>query len=126
VKIVLLVSYSIGMRGADATRCFLLQASGPLCRCSWRDFYTAEESAMASSLNDSPAARSNGRAPRRLVLLAEGEDSAVASVLAEYPGEEARRLHEQMPQLAAQHPGRVVAAEWLGPRGWTRFLTCRK
>jgi hypothetical protein len=66
------------------------------------------------------------RAPRRLVLLSAGEDSAVEKVLAEYPGEEARRVHQDIQQLAAQYPGRLIAAEWLSPRGWKRFLYCRK
>jgi hypothetical protein len=62
------------------------------------------------------------------VLLASGEDSAIAEVLAEYQGAEVsgKRLHADLQRLAAQHPGRCVAAEWLGSLGWTRFLWCRK
>jgi hypothetical protein len=68
------------------------------------------------------------RAPRRLVLLADGEDSAVREVLTEYRGAEVsgKRLHADLQRLAAEHSGRCVAAEWLGPLGWTRFLWCRK
>ncbi len=68
------------------------------------------------------------RAPRRLVLLVEGEHSEVKQVLAEYQGAEVsgKRLHEDVQRYAAQHPGQSVAAEWLGPLGWTRFLWCRK
>jgi hypothetical protein len=36
------------------------------------------------------------------------------------------RLHDDLQQFAARHRGRQVAAEWLGPLGWTRFLWCRK
>jgi hypothetical protein len=81
---------------------------------------------MDSSATSRSASRPNGRAPRRVVLLTAEEDSAVAAVLAEYPGEEAHKVHEAIQQFAAQHPGRIVAAEWLGPRGWVRFLSCRK
>ncbi len=68
------------------------------------------------------------RAPRRIVLLTGDERSTVQSVLAEYQGEEisGRRLHEDVQRLAQQQHGRLVAAEWLGPLGWTRFLWCRK
>jgi hypothetical protein len=66
------------------------------------------------------------RAPRRLVLLTADQDSAALRVLAEYPGEEARKVHQEVQRLAAEHPGQVVAVEWLGPLGWTRFLWCRK
>ncbi len=71
---------------------------------------------------------STPRCPRRLVLLADGEDSAVLEVLAEYRGAEVsgKRLHADLQRLAAEHRGRCVAAEWLGPLGWTRFLWCRK
>ncbi len=68
------------------------------------------------------------RAPRRVVLLTGGEQGEVAQVLAEYHGAEVtgKRLHEELVRLAARHPGRLVAAEWEGPLGWTRFLLCRK
>lgn len=68
------------------------------------------------------------RIPRRMVLLADGEDSPAETVLAEYRGPEisGRRVHEDVQRFAAQHPGRFVAAEWLGPLGWTRFLWCKK
>jgi hypothetical protein len=75
-----------------------------------------------------PSSSSTPRAPRRLVLLTDGEDSIVAEVLAEYRGAEVsgRRLHADLQRWAAEHRGRCVAAEWLGPLGWTRFLWCRK
>lgn len=68
------------------------------------------------------------RLPRRLVLLQDGEASAVVDVLAEYAGEEVsgNRLHEALQHFAAQHPGRYIAGEWLGALGWVRFLWCRK
>jgi hypothetical protein len=70
----------------------------------------------------------NGRAPRRLVLLTDGEESAVKQVLAEYRGAEisGNRLHADLQRLADEHRGWTVAAEWQGALGWTRFLWCRK
>jgi hypothetical protein len=61
-------------------------------------------------------------------LLRSGEDSEVEEVLGQYQGAEVsgKRLHEDLQRLAAEHPGRCVAAEWLGPLGWTRFLWCRR
>jgi hypothetical protein len=77
-----------------------------------------------------PAAASGGRKTvrRRLVLLAAGEDSESERVLAEYTGGEGRGkdVHADIERLAAQHPGKCLAAEWLGRLGWTRFLWCRK
>ncbi|HZT79254.1 MAG TPA: hypothetical protein VFA26_03470 [Gemmataceae bacterium] len=69
-----------------------------------------------------------GRFPRRIVLLADGEDSDVRQVLAEYRDEavSGARLHEDLRRHADDHPGACVAAEWLGPLGWVRFLWCRK
>ncbi len=85
---------------------------------------------MAPSSNGvaPPSSSSSPRCPRRLVLLVSGEDSAIAEVLAEYQGSEVsgKRLHADLQRLAAQHPGRTIAAEWLGSLGWTRFLWCRK
>ena len=74
------------------------------------------------------SASSTPRAPRRLVLLNGAEDGEVAQVLAEYRGAEVSgtRLHAELQRLAEQHRGACVAAEWLGPLGWTRFLWCRK
>jgi hypothetical protein len=68
------------------------------------------------------------RAPRRIVVLAGDESSEVRQVLADYRGAEVsgRRVHDELQKLAAQHPGRLIAAEWEGPLGWTRFLWCRK
>jgi hypothetical protein len=75
-----------------------------------------------------PAVTKTVRAPRRLVLLEGDETSAVREVLAEYEGAEVsgQRLHADVQRLAQLHRGRHVAAEWLGPLGWTRFLWCRK
>ena len=79
------------------------------------------------------APRSSGtsgseRCPRRLVLLEAGDDSSVLEVLAEYRAAEISgdRLHADLQRLSAAHPGRMVAAEWLGKLGWTRFLWCKK
>jgi hypothetical protein len=68
------------------------------------------------------------RAPRRIVLLTGDERSDISQVLAEYRGADVsgRRLHEDLQQLAERHHGQVVAAEWQGPLGWTRFLWCRR
>jgi hypothetical protein len=68
------------------------------------------------------------RAARRVVLLAGDEQSEVVEVLREYSGVEVsgKRLHQDVRELAAKFPGRQVAAEWLGPLGWTRFLWCRR
>lgn len=70
---------------------------------------------------------SSPRCPRRVVLLREGEDSEVQCVLREYHGAEVsgKRLHVDVQSLASEHRGRYIAAEWLGPLGWTRFLWCR-
>jgi hypothetical protein len=70
---------------------------------------------------------STSRCPRRVVLLRDGEDSAVERILQEYHGAEVsgKRLHADIHHLASEHRGRCVAAEWLGPLGWTRFLWCR-
>lgn len=92
---------------------------------------------MAASGNGVSPARNNGsssnassspRCPRRLVLLLDGEASEATAVLAEYQGAEVsgKRLHADLQRLATDHPGRCVAAEWLGPLGWTRFLWCRR
>jgi hypothetical protein len=68
------------------------------------------------------------RTPRRLVLVAAGEESEVVAVLREYQGSEVSgaKLHADLQTLAQEHEGQTVAAEWLGPLGWTRFLWCRK
>jgi hypothetical protein len=70
---------------------------------------------------------SETRAPRRIVLLASDEkDSPVDQVLRQYEGADVvgSRLHADLPALAAEHPGRLVAGEWMGPLGWTRFVWC--
>ncbi len=66
--------------------------------------------------------------PRRLVLLEGDEGSSVERVLVEYTGAEGpgQDVHADLDRVAAEHPGRLVAAEWLGPLGWTRFLWCRQ
>lgn len=92
---------------------------------------------MASSTNGissapGPAAKSSTssspRCRRRVVLLRDGEDSEVESVLAEYASSEVsgKRLHADVQRLADEHRSHLVAAEWLGPLGWTRFLWCRR
>jgi hypothetical protein len=79
---------------------------------------TSVRSAVSSSL----------RCPRRIVLLCDGEDSEVEQVLIEYKDTEVsgKRLHADVQRLADEHRGPCVAAEWLGPLGWTRFLWCRR
>ncbi len=68
------------------------------------------------------------KAPRRIVLLLSGENSAVEKVIKEYPPPEptGTRLHADLAELAAEHSGRMVAAEWHGPLGWTRFLWSKR
>jgi hypothetical protein len=67
---------------------------------------------------------SSERTPRRIVLLREGDSSEVERTLAEYRGPDVsgKVLHAELQRLAKEHPGRTLAAEWLGPLGWTRFL----
>jgi hypothetical protein len=71
---------------------------------------------------------SSPRCPRRVVLLRGGEDGEVEQILREYQGAEVsgKRLHADVQRLANEHRGQFVAAEWLGPLGWTRFLWCRR
>lgn len=82
----------------------------------------ASPSGNGSRANPSP------RCPRRVVLLRDGEDSEVDRVLQEYHCAEVsgNRLHADVQRLAEERRGRCVAAEWLGPLGWTRFLWCRR
>ncbi len=81
-----------------------------------------------SPTSNGAAANASPRCPRRVVLLCDGEESEVDRVLQEYHGSEVsgNRLHADMQRLADEHRGRCVAAEWLGPLGWTRFLWCRR
>jgi hypothetical protein len=74
-----------------------------------------------------PSTAQKERAPRRLVLL-EGEDEGPSRVLLEYAPAEVRdsRLLADLQRLAEENKGQTVAAEWLGPLGWTRFLWCRR
>ena len=79
----------------------------------------------------STAVAGNGksvRVPRRVVLLESDEQSGPREVLVEYHGAEisGKRIHVDIRRLAADHPGSWVAAEWLGPLGWTRFVWCRR
>ena len=73
-----------------------------------------------------PAQEKAARAPRRLVLLKGDDHSEVEEVLVEYAPEQASgtKLHADLRKLAVERPGRRLAAEWLGPLGWTRFLWC--
>jgi hypothetical protein len=68
------------------------------------------------------------RCARRIVLLRGGDEGAVCEVLLELRDGEVsgKRLHAEVQRLAAEHAGELVAAEWAGPLGWTRFLWCRK
>jgi hypothetical protein len=68
------------------------------------------------------------RCARRIVLLRGDHEGAVREVLLELRDGEVsgKRLHAEVQRLAAEHTGEVVAAEWAGPLGWTRFLWCRK
>jgi hypothetical protein len=75
-----------------------------------------------------PRTEASQRVPRRVILLESDEGSVAAQVLAEYSGPEVsgRRLHADVQRLAAENLGAWVAAEWLGSRGWNRFLWCRR
>jgi hypothetical protein len=68
------------------------------------------------------------RAARRIVLLVAADDGEIEKVLREYapPEPTGTRLHADLKELAEGHAGRTVAAEWLGPLGWTRFLWCKR
>jgi hypothetical protein len=81
-----------------------------------------------SNGSSAKASGSSARCPRRVVLLRDGEESEAERVLLEYHGSEVsgKRLHADVQRLAAEHRGRCIAAEWLGPLGWTRFLWCRR
>lgn len=74
------------------------------------------------------ASASTARAPRRLVLLAGGDESESVTVLREYQGPEVSgtQVHADLQALAQEHHGRTIAAEWQGSLGWVRFLWCRK
>ncbi len=87
----------------------------------------ASTSNGVSSSSNGATLNSSSRCPRRVVLLHDGEDSEVERVLIEYHGAEisGKRLHADVQRLAGEHRGHYIAAEWLGPLGWTRFLWCR-
>jgi hypothetical protein len=72
--------------------------------------------------------KTTARIPRRIVLLMNGEQSAVSEILVEPNGHAitGNRMHAEIQIQAAAHPGKTVAAEWLGSLGWTRFLWCTK
>jgi hypothetical protein len=78
--------------------------------------------------NGRPAALGTRRCARRIVLLKGEHDGTVCEVLLEMRDEEVsgKRLHAEVQRLAQEHAGELVAAEWAGPLGWTRFLWCRK
>jgi hypothetical protein len=71
-----------------------------------------------------PTQEKSARAPRRLVLLAGDDHGEVEEVLLEYAPDQVSgaKLHADLRRLSAERPGRRLAAEWLGPLGWTRFL----
>ena len=72
---------------------------------------------------------SEPRAPRRIVLLSSDDKNApVDAVLAEYTDKEVTgaRVHGDLLVQAAAHAGRLVAGEWHGPLGWTRFIWARQ
>ena len=60
-------------------------------------------------------------ANRRIVLLPEGSplDADHETVLAEV---EASAVHAEIGRLAEKHEGAILAAEWLSPLGWRRWL----
>ena len=88
----------------------------------------ASESNGAVAGSQPVAAPAGQRLPCRLVLLAGEGDSEAEQVLREYQGQEISgvKLHTDLQTLAQEHQGKMVAAEWLGSLGWTRFLWCRK
>jgi hypothetical protein len=90
--------------------------------------FQAEPAKREVAASPPPPATTTSRCPRRLILLVDGEDSAAERILAEYTGSEGRGkgIHDEVQRLAAEHRGKLVAAEWLGPLGWVRFLWCRK
>ncbi len=75
-----------------------------------------------------PDQSASPRAPRRLVLLQGDNHSEAVEVLLDYREADISgfRLHKDLQRLAAERPGKTVAAEWLAALGWTRFLWCRK
>ena len=66
--------------------------------------------------------------PRRIVRLKSDADSDVREVLQSYEGATiiGSKIHAEVQRLAAQYPGEVIALEWLGNRGWVRYLTCKR
>ncbi len=70
------------------------------------------------------------RCARRLVLRSAKErESPAETILVEYHGKDivGSRVHADSATLRyEEYPGRVVAAEWQGSLGWTRFLWCQE
>jgi len=66
--------------------------------------------------------------PRRIVRLKGDGQSDVKEVLATYDGSQVigSKIHAELQNFAAKHPGATVAIEWLGNMGWARFATCSK
>ena len=97
----------------------------PTGKISYRD---NQEMSHSSNGVSSSGHNSSPRCPRRILLLRDGEHSEPEQILQEYHGTEVsgKRLHAEVQRLADEHRGRYVAAEWLGPLGWTRFLWCRR
>ena len=67
-------------------------------------------------------------APRRLVLLCDGQSSAVEEVLRQYPAHEVGQapIEADLHRLAAEHRRQYIAAEWRSPHEWVRYRWCRK
>lgn len=61
------------------------------------------------------------RLPRRIVQVVEPEPI----VLEEFDPAKVngKQVHEALAKHAKDHPTAKVAAEWLGPTGWVRFMT---
>jgi hypothetical protein len=78
---------------------------------------------MSHATNGShPGITRSERVPRRIIVLDGAEE--INQVLAEYQGAEVsgKRMHADFQRLANEDRARRIAAEWLGPRGWVRFL----
>ncbi len=63
-------------------------------------------------------------APRRIVLLALGSPPHAPPERILRESVPADRVREVLREESGRHPGRMVAAEWLGTLGWTRWLWC--
>jgi hypothetical protein len=78
--------------------------------------------APRANIHNTPAA------PRRLVLLCDGQSSAVEEVLCDYPAAEVGHapIERDLHRLAAEHRRQYIAAEWRSPHEWVRYRWCRK